>query len=74
MEKMSMKIQEIQPHWTVISPYLSIRNEEDYDRAVEQMNKLIDIVGTNVDHPMYEFLDTLGTIIHAYEETNYSNP
>ena len=71
---MSMKIREIQPHWTVIRPYLSIRNEEDYDRAIEQMNELIDIVGTDEDHPMYEFLDTLGTLIHAYEERNYPMP
>ena len=71
---MSMMIQEIQPHWTVIRPYLSIRNEQDYDRSVKQMNELIDVVGTNEDHPMYEFLDTLGTIIHAYEEKNYPMP
>jgi HTH-type transcriptional regulator/antitoxin HigA len=69
-----MKIREIQPHWTVIRPYLSIRNEEDYDRAIEQMNELIDIVGTDEDHPMYEFLDTLGTLIHAYEERYYPMP
>jgi HTH-type transcriptional regulator/antitoxin HigA len=74
VEKMNMRIQEIQPHWTVIRPYLSIRNEEDYDRAIVQMNELIDIVGTDEDHPMYEFLDTLGTLIHAYEERNYPMP
>jgi HTH-type transcriptional regulator/antitoxin HigA len=53
-----MMNQEILPHWSVLRPYLFIRNEADYDRAVEQMNGLIDIVGTNEDHPMYEFLDT----------------
>ena len=71
---MSKVIREIQPHWAVIRPYLSIRNEADYDRAVEQMNGLIDIVGTNEDDPLYEFLDTLGTIIHAYEEKNIPMP
>ena len=71
---MSKTIKEIQPHWTVIRPYLSIYNEEDYDRAIEQMNALIDNVGTNEDHPMYDFLDTLGTLIHAYEETIYPMP
>jgi len=71
---MSKIIREIQPHWIAISPYLSIRNEEDYDRSVEQLNVLIDIVGTDEDHPMYEYLDTLGTLIYAYEETNYPMP
>ncbi|MBS1249077.1 MAG: Antitoxin HigA [Chloroflexi bacterium] len=66
--------QQIQPYWTVVRPYLSIHNEEDYDRAVEQMNALIDEIGTDEDHPMYDFLDTLGTLIHAYEERNYHKP
>ena len=69
-----MMIQDIQPHWTAVRPYLSIRREADYDRAVEQMNELIDIVGTQESHPMYEFLDTLGTLIHAYEEEHYLMP
>ena len=71
---MSKVIREIQPHWTVIQPYLSIRTEADYDRAVEQMNGLVDIVGINEDDPLYEFLDTMGTILHAYEERNYPIP
>ena len=65
---------DIQPHWAAMRPYLSIRNEQDYDRAVKQLNELIDEVGANKKHPMYEYLDTLGTIIHAYEEVHYSMP
>jgi HTH-type transcriptional regulator/antitoxin HigA len=38
------------------------------------MNELIDTVGTDEGHPMYEYLDTLGTLIHAYEEKNYPMP
>jgi len=71
---MTLMIQEIQPHWNAIQPYITICNEEDYDRLVLQMNELIDQVGTNEDHSMYEFLDTLGTILHAYEEKHYSLP
>ena len=71
---MRKMIGEFQPLWTVVHPYLSIRNEGDYDRAVEQMNTLVYIIGTDEDHPMYEFLDTLGTLIHAYEKDNYPCP
>ncbi len=52
----------------------AINNEADYDRAVEQMNDLIDLVGTDETHPMYDYLDTLGTLIHAYEETHMPMP
>ena len=71
---MSKSIREIQPHWVAIRPYFAIRSEVDYDRAVEQMNQLIDMIGTNEDHPMYDYLDTLGTLIEVYEETHFQIP
>ena len=71
---MTLIIKDIQPHWTAIRPYLTIHNEEDYDRLVDQMNNLIDEVGDDEAHPLYEFLDILGTILHAYEEKNVQIP
>lgn len=71
---MTQMIQDIQPHWAAIRPFMTVRSEQDYDRLVAQMNQLIDEVGINEDHPMYEFLDTLGTILHAYEEKQYPLP
>jgi HTH-type transcriptional regulator / antitoxin HigA len=65
---------ELQQHWTAISPLLSIRNEHDYDLAVERLNRLLDEVGTDEQHPLYTFLDTLGTLIHAYEEAHHPIP
>jgi len=71
---MTMIIREIQPHWTAVSPYLSIHSERDYERAIEQLNQLLDEIGTDETHPMYEFLDILGTLIHAYEEKHEPMP
>ena len=51
-----------------------IRNEAQYDQAVEQLNALIDEIGTDETHPLYELLDTLGTLVHAYEERHYPVP
>jgi len=53
---------------------LVIRSEDDYERAVEHLNQLLDYVGTNEQHPLYGLLDTLGTLIHAYEEDHHSIP
>lgn len=71
---MTKMIQEIQPHWTVVGPYLSIRNEVEYHQAVVRLNELIDEVGDDETHPLYEFLDTLGVIIQLYEEKHYPMP
>jgi HTH-type transcriptional regulator/antitoxin HigA len=65
---------ELQQHWTAISPLLSLRNEQEYDRAVERLNRLLDEVGTDEQHPLYTLLDTLGTLIHAYEEEHHPIP
>ena len=66
--------QELQTYWTAISPLLSIRNEHEYDLAVERLNRLLDEVGADEQHPLYTLLDTLGTLIHAYEEQHHPMP
>lgn len=71
---MTAMIQDIQPHWAAIRPFMTVRNEQDYERLVGQLNQLLDEVGTNENHPLYEFLDTLGTILHAYEEKKHLMP
>lgn len=66
--------EDIQTHWSVVRPLFSIRNEQEYDLAVERLNAFIDEVGTNEQHPLYELLDTLGAVIYAYEEKHYPMP
>ncbi len=58
----------------MINPFLTITNESEYDAAVERLNTLLDEIGTNEKHPLYTFLDTLGILIHAYEENHYPIP
>jgi HTH-type transcriptional regulator/antitoxin HigA len=53
---------------------LMIRTEAEYHGAVERLNRLLDQVGTDGTHPLYKLLDTLGTIIHAYEERHHRLP
>lgn len=71
---MSVFTKNIQTHWVYVQPILSIRNEREYDIAVERMNELLDEVGDDEKHPLYGLLDTLGTLIHAYEEEHLSIP
>ncbi len=71
---MSSIAKDIQHHWAVIRPMLTIRDEHDYDQAVERLNGLLDEVGTDESHPLYELLDTLGTVMHAYEQGHHATP
>jgi HTH-type transcriptional regulator/antitoxin HigA len=61
-------------HWTAIQPILTIRNEAEYDRAVATLNELLDEIGTDEEHPLYGLLDTLGTVISAYEVEHLTLP
>ncbi len=61
----------IEKPWIVIEPLLTIHTEADYDRAVQRLNEFLDEIGDNEAHPLYGFLDTLGTLIHVYEEKHF---
>ncbi len=71
---MNLLTEDIQTHWLAVQPILSIRNEEEYDIAIERLNALLDEVGSDEQHPLYDLLDTLGTVIYAYEEKHYPVP
>lgn len=71
---MTVMPHDLQQHWTALSPLLSIRTEHEYDLAVERLNALLDEVGTDEQHPLYTLLDTLGTLLHAYEEQHHPMP
>ena len=71
---MSVIAPETERSWAAISPLLVIGNEQEYDLAVERLNGLLDEVGTDEKHPLYSLLDTLGTILHVYEEQHHPIP
>jgi HTH-type transcriptional regulator/antitoxin HigA len=72
--KMTLVNEELQAHWMNIAPLLTIRNEREYNAAVKRLNELLDEIGNNEKHPLYSLLDTLGTLVHSYEEEHYSMP
>ncbi len=71
---MSALTKDIENHWATIQPLLTIRNEREYERAVKRLNALLDEIRSDERHPLYELLDTLGTVLHAYEEKHLPLP
>jgi len=71
---MTLLNEELQAHWKNIAPLLTIRNEREYNTAMKRLNELLDEIGDNEKHPLYSLLDTLGTLVHAYEEEHYPIP
>ena len=60
--------------WSVVDEGLSIRSEADYNKAVEILNQLLDEVGDDESHPLFNFLEVLGTLIESYEEDHVKIP
>ena len=71
---MTLVNEQLQTHWVNIAPLLTVRNEREYNAAVKRLNELLDEIGDNEKHPLYSFLDTLGTLVHTYEEEHYPIP
>ena len=71
---MTLSTKEMQQHWRPLRAILTIRNEREYDRAVRHLHELLDEVGVNERHPLYGLLDTLGTLLEAYEEKHHALP
>ncbi len=71
---MTMSIVKLEQSWSTLEPLLTIRNETAYQRSIEQLNRLVDLVGTDEQHPLYSLLDTLGILIEAYETEHVDIP
>ena len=55
--------------WPEIKDVFSVpRSDEDYNRLVSFLDSLIDEVGENEGHPLASLMDTIGSLIDAYED------
>ncbi|MGA1282971.1 MAG: helix-turn-helix domain-containing protein [Prochlorothrix sp.] len=71
---MSSLTAEVQTHWLALSSLLTIQSEADYDRSLKILNQLLDEVGMDEKHPLYGLIDTIGTLLHSYEEQHHPIP
>lgn len=61
--------------WPLISDIVSVpRTKDEYDRAVALLDELIDEVGEDEKHPLASLMDTLGTLVEAYEDKYIPEP
>ncbi|WP_025872762.1 helix-turn-helix domain-containing protein [Methylobacillus glycogenes] len=78
MSALAFNIEQIAPAWNSFHqamPALGrIRNEEHYDKLVEQLNALIDIVGDNETHPLASLLEVAGKLIEDYDAEHHNIP
>ena len=69
---MSTQLKEISNIWPNIQSVFSVpHNEKDFNNLVNLLDGLIDEVGNNESHPLSSLMETIGSLIEAYESKNY---
>lgn len=59
-------------HWEFVAPILTYpKNKHDFERLVARLDKLLDIVGNDKEHPLNSLVDVLGNLVSSYEEDHF---
>ncbi len=65
-------ISEISNRWQPLAPFLSIPHTDvEYDNLSAFLDQLIDDVGNDESHPLAALMDTVGTLIEAYDADHF---
>ena len=68
---MNIQLEKIAKIWPGIQNIFSVpHNQKEYNRLVDILDGLIDEVGENESHPLVSLMETLGSLIEAYEVQN----
>ncbi len=63
---------EISNKWQSLAPFLSAPHTEgEYDNLAAFLDQLIDEVGNDESHPLATLMDTVGTLIEAYDKEHF---
>jgi len=75
MQVLEHELTETIKAWPTISKVLStLHSDEQYNKAVESLDQLIDAVSEKDDPTLESLIETLGTLIKDYEERNVPEP
>lgn len=64
----SFNIEQTITAWSFIAENVFVpHTEEEYDRLVEMLDRLIDQVGEDESHPLASLMEVIGVLIENYE-------
>ncbi len=63
------EIETVEQVWPSLAPLLFVpHSEREYDRLVQILDTLIDVVGEDEDHPLASLMEIIGVLIEKYED------
>jgi HTH-type transcriptional regulator/antitoxin HigA len=59
----------IEQVWPTLAPLLFVpHTEREYDRLVQMLDTMIDVVGEDEQHPLASLMEVIGVLIERYED------
>jgi len=49
-------------------PFPALHSRQQYEQALEALDLLLDATNNDENHPLVDMVETLGELIHVYEE------
>lgn len=63
------ELMQIESTWPSLAAVLFVpHSDRDYERLVETLDQLIDIVGENEFHPLASLMEVVGVLVERYED------
>lgn len=63
------ELETVEQVWPTLASLLFVpHTEREYDRLVQMLDTLIDLVGEDEDHPLASLMEIIGVLIEKYED------
>ncbi len=63
------EMETVEQMWPTLAPLLFVpHTERDYDRLVQMLDSLIDVVGEDETHPLASLMEIISVLVEKYEE------
>jgi len=70
---MTTLVKQAVEHWTYVAPLLEMPEDEQvYDRLVQFLDELLELIGDQDDHPLTGLASRMGDLIEAYDNAHPS--
>ena len=63
------ELETVEQVWPNLAPLLFVpHTEREYDRLVQMLDALIDVVGENESHPLASLMEVVSVLVEKYED------
>jgi HTH-type transcriptional regulator / antitoxin HigA len=63
------EMETVEQLWPTLAPLLFVpHTEQEYDRLVQMLDTLIDVVGEDDTHPLASLMEVISVLVEKYED------